>query len=83
MFNELIKEYNDKDYVYVVDGCLDLYISMIKPESNLGPCPVCGKHEWLVAEGEVDILRGFKSLSEYDEYTEKNEVKTKKIKYNK
>lgn len=64
MLNNMLKEYKNNEYVYIIDGCMDLYVSD-KPSTE-EPCPVCGDYDWVYCEGYVSDIRKAKDLDELE-----------------
>lgn len=64
MLNDMLKGYKRDDYVYIIDGCMDLYVSD-KP-ANDEPCSVCGNYDWDYCEGYVSDIRKAKDLDDLE-----------------
>ena len=54
-YKELLEKYNEEDYVYIIEGCYDLYASLNPPSDE--PCERCGSYEWAIDKGIVADLR--------------------------
>ena len=62
MYNDLLEDCNEDDYVYVIEGCLNDYISD-KPAPD-DPCPICGSYDWDICNGYVKDIRQATDLEE-------------------
>lgn len=50
-FNELLKEYDENDYVYVVERCMDYYVTKTEPSPHY--CEACGCNDVIIAKDYV------------------------------
>lgn len=64
MLNDMLKGYNKNDYVYIIEGCTNLYVSD-KP-CNGEPCSICGDYEWIYCEGFVSDIRKAKDIEDLE-----------------
>lgn len=64
MLNDMLKGYKKNDYVYIIEGCIDLYVSD-KPCKD-EPCSVCGDYEWPCCEGFVSDIRKAKDKEDLE-----------------
>ena len=72
MYEEILKNYNDDDYVYIIEGCMNQYAS--KYPASDKPCEICGDYDWPVIDGKVKDIKAAKSIKEFN----KNKIKMKK-----
>lgn len=59
MLRDMLKDYKNNDYVYIIEGCTGLYVSD-KPCTD-EPCPLCGDYDWLYCEGFVSDIKHAKN----------------------
>ena len=69
MYDFLLKKYKDDEYVYIIDGCTDIYVSK-KPCKNK-KCPICGDDSWPIVEGTVSDIKSIKTYEELQGYEKK------------
>lgn len=56
MLNDLLKGYDKHDYVYIIEGCMNLYVS--DEPCTYETCEICGDSDWPYLDGYVsDILK--------------------------
>ena len=78
MFTKLINEYkniNDDDYIYIVEGCLDNYVTKDMPMINV--CDICGDMPTVICEGISKDIKRAKNFKQLDSFNENN-IKIKK-----
>jgi hypothetical protein len=54
-YEKILEEYEDDEYVYIIDGCFDVYASINRPSDE--PCEMCGSYDWVIEEGIVRDLK--------------------------
>lgn len=54
-YNELLKDRDDEEYVYIIEGCYDIYVSNHEPSDE--PCQMCGSYDWIIDHGLVKNLK--------------------------
>lgn len=64
MLNDMLEDYNKDEYVYIIEGCMDLYVS--DQPANDEPCPVCGDYDWDYCEGYVSDILQAKDLDDLE-----------------
>lgn len=55
MYSDLFKNFNDDDYVYIIETCLITYASLYSPTDV--ECEYCRGNDWLLDEGYVKDLK--------------------------
>lgn len=73
MYNDLLKGYSKKDYVYIIEGCLDTYVSH-EPASNR-LCAICGEYDWDICEGLVKDIKKAKDIEDLYRKSQKHNMK--------
>ena len=68
-YDEILDGFDDNDYVYIVETCLNVYATTVEPE--LGYCDICGTTDWLIGHDYVYKFR-------YSKYLEENEAQHNK-----
>lgn len=69
MYDFLLNKYKDDEYVYIIDGCTDIYVS--KEPCKYQKCPLCGDRAWPIVEGKVSDIKSIKTYEELQEYEKK------------
>ncbi len=62
MYNDLLIDIEDNEYVHVIQGCLNTYISD-KPAPDT-PCAICGEYDWEICEGYVSDIKKANDLDQ-------------------
>ena len=71
MFNDLLKGYNEDEYVYIIEGCLEDKVSYESAGNKI--CPLCGEPSWDICSGLVKDIRKAKVVD--DLYYKKRSLK--------
>ena len=78
MYSKLInefKELKDNDYVYVIQGCTNYFVSKNPIEEQ---CDICGDFSWIVCEGLVKDIKRAKNLTHLEHIKEEKPIKIRK-----
>ena len=59
-YSELLDGYNENDYIYIVDSCMNVYATTERPELRI--CETCGDTEWIIEEGYLKDLKEHKKM---------------------
>lgn len=60
MYDDLLIEFNDEDYVYIIEGCLNIYASLNPPSNKR--CEICNDCDYIITEGYVKNLKSKKKV---------------------
>lgn len=82
MYNDLLNNYSDDDYVYIIEGCLNDYVSF-EPDIK-ETCPICGSWDWPLCDGLVKDIKKSKNMEDlFNIQKEQESFQMKKTKYRK
>lgn len=62
MYDDLLDNYNEDEYVYIIEGCMNYFVS--KTPASDKPCDICGDYDWPVVDGYVEDIRNAKDKEE-------------------
>ena len=63
MYNDLLIEFNDDDYVYIIESCLNIYASLNPPSNK--KCEICGNYDYIITEDYVKNLTSKKKVKSF------------------
>lgn len=79
MFEDYLLGYNDDEYVYIIEGCMDYYVQDEPIDDDLGPCEICGSYDWPVADGYVGDIREARDVDDLYRIQDLRDLREKMI----